>query len=94
MRELTGSGSVPELRVINKSDQPVLLIEAEEMEGAKQNWVLNTSILLKENSETLIPVSCTEECRWNCTSSQLADSGVVMPRKARVKKGLYRCDIF
>ena len=62
--EVSQSGSVPELKVVNKAEIPVLLLDGEELAGAKQNRVLNTTILLKENSETIIPVSCTEQGRW------------------------------
>ena len=45
--ELSQSGSVPELKVINKSAHLILLIDGEELIGAKQNRVLNTSVLLR-----------------------------------------------
>jgi len=63
--ELGAGGSVPELKVVNKAELPVLLLDGEELVGAKQNRVLNTTILLKEKSETVIPVSCTEHGRWS-----------------------------
>jgi hypothetical protein len=63
--EVSQGGSVPELKVINQGDLPVLLLDGEELVGAKQNRILNTTILLKEKSETLIPVSCTESGRWS-----------------------------
>ena len=43
--EVTEGGHVPELKVINKGDKPVLLLDGEELAGAKQNRVLNTTIL-------------------------------------------------
>jgi hypothetical protein len=81
--EVSKSGSVPELKVINKAEIPVLLLDGEEVVGAKQNRVLNTSILLKEKSETIIPVSCTEQGRWAYSSKEFSDSGTVMATSLR-----------
>ena len=84
--EVSQEGRVPELKVINKADTLVLLLDGEELAGAKQNRVLNTSILLKENSETIIPVSCTEQRRWSYKSQEFAESGTVMIPKIRKMK--------
>src|SRR5688500_15682407 len=84
--EINHSGSVPELAVINRADRPVLLLDGEELIGAKQNRVLNTTILLKEHSETVVPVSCTEHGRWSYKSAAFADSKVLMARKVRARK--------
>ncbi len=84
--EVDRSGSVPELKVITTSPRPILLLDGEELIGAKQNRVLNTSILLKGNSETLIPVSCTEQGRWHYTSAAFSDSGVIMSHRGRASK--------
>lgn len=84
--ELNQSGSVPELKVINKSAGLVLLLDGEELVGAKQNRVLNTSVLLKGNSETIIPVSCTEQGRWSYRSAAFADSDAMLASKVRSKK--------
>jgi len=81
--ELTEGGHVPELRVFNQSRKPVLLLDGEELSGAKQNRVLNTTILLKENSETVIPVSCTEQGRWSYRSAHFEESGHIMSAKLR-----------
>lgn len=83
--EISEGGSVPELKAINKGDLPILLLDGEELAGAKQNRVLNTTILLKEHSETVIPVSCTEQGRWSYRSSEFADSDVIMAQKLRYK---------
>ncbi|QUH22424.1 hypothetical protein HYG87_00915 [Methanobacterium alkalithermotolerans] len=84
--EISQQGSVPELKVHNKGDIPVLLVDGEEVWGAKQNRVLNTSILLQEKSETIIPVSCTEQGRWSYNSNQFSDSGHVAASKIRRRK--------
>ena len=72
--ELDDSGVVPELRVRNHAEIPVLILDGEELKGAKQNRIVNISILLKENFETIIPVSCVEQGRWSYTSRNFKDS--------------------
>ncbi len=84
--EVSQGGSVPELKVLNKGEMPVLLLDGEELAGAKQNRVLNTSILLKVNSETIIPVSCTEQRRWSYVSDKFQESGTVMAASMRGMK--------
>lgn len=86
--EVSEGGSVPQLSVANKADIPVLLLDGEELVGAKQNRVLNTSVLLKEQSQTTIPVSCTEQGRWSYVSRQFADSGSLMPHTLRTRKNV------
>ncbi len=83
--EVNQSGAVPELKVVNKADIPVLLLDGEELAGAKQNRVLNTTILLMEKSETIIPVSCVEHGRWAYTSNEFAESGNIMSNILRMK---------
>jgi len=61
VKEVSAEASVPELKARNNSDLPVLLLDGEELAGAKQNRVLNSTILVKEKSELIIPVSCTEQ---------------------------------
>ena len=61
--ELDQDGSVPELRLINKGKQKVLIIEGEELVGAKQNRIVNATFLVGANTKTVIPVSCSERFR-------------------------------
>ena len=84
--EVDQSGSVPNLKVINQSDQLVLILDGEEIVGAKQNRILNTSILIDKKSELVIPVSCTEVGRWQYTSREFSASNVIMSQKARSMK--------
>jgi hypothetical protein len=84
--EVSTGGAVPELKVINNAELPVLLLDGEELVGAKQNRVLNTSILLKEKSETVIPVSCCEHGRWSYASKEFSASKDLMPARMRNRK--------
>ena len=84
--ETTESGSVPQLKVTNRGNEFVLLIDGEELMGAKQNRVLNTSILIKGQSEITIPVSCTEHGRWSYMSREFRDSELVMAPLIRAAK--------
>jgi hypothetical protein len=81
--EVSEGGTVPNLKVFNKADVPVLLLDGEELAGAKQNRVLNTTILVNAGVEIVIPVSCTEQGRWSYASRELVDSGNVMSPKLR-----------
>jgi hypothetical protein len=81
--EVSTGGSVPELRVVNAGAERVLILDGEELVGAKQNRVLNTTILVDRKSELVVPVSCTEAGRWHEVSAHFADSGVVAERSVR-----------
>jgi len=84
--EISQGGSVPELKVINNSSHNVLLLDGEELAGAKQNRVLNTTILVAAGSSALIPVSCTEQGRWSYRSAYFEDSDVCMSPSLRSRK--------
>ena len=81
--EVSEGGSVPELMVANKGDVAVLILDGEELRGAKQNRVLNTTILVGPKSATKVPVSCTEHGRWSYESREFAESGNVMAASMR-----------
>src|SRR5215212_3222291 len=72
--EIDESGSVPELLAKNPLDSSVLLYDGEELIGAKQNRILNVTVLVPARSETKIPVSCVEEGRWSARSTHFAAS--------------------
>jgi hypothetical protein len=84
--EISEGGSVPELLVNNESAVPVLIIDGEELLGANQNRILNTTILLKEKSRTKVPVSCTEAGRWATVSAQFMESDAMLAHKIRSSK--------
>jgi len=83
--EVDEAGTVPELLAVNEGDRPVLLIDGEELQGAKQNRILNTSVLLPAKSKTRIPVSCVEEGRWSHVSATFK-AGNYAPSSLRQRK--------
>src|SRR5687767_16012496 len=44
--EISEHGSVPELRVVNRGRKPLLVVDGEELVGAKQNRIVNLTILV------------------------------------------------
>jgi hypothetical protein len=83
--EKSEGGTVPELRVINKSDRMVLILDGEELVGAKQNRIVNTTILIAGKTTTVIPVSCVEQGRWSYKSDKFYSEKRVMSSKLRSK---------
>ncbi|MFM7248026.1 MAG: ARPP-1 family domain-containing protein [Actinomycetota bacterium] len=63
--EVDDAGHVPELLVGNPLDRDVLLYDGEEVVGAKQNRVLEASILVAAGATHPIPVACVEAGRWH-----------------------------
>jgi hypothetical protein len=84
--EVSESGSVPELRVINRLPQPVILLDGEELTGAKQNRVLNLTIMIPAESEMAIPVSCVEAGRWRHVSDSFVAADRAQFARGRAKK--------
>ena len=60
VEEVNESGSVPNLVVTNKADRPLLISEGEILVGAKQNRVVNVTVLVAAGVKFLMPVSCVE----------------------------------
>jgi len=72
--EVSAGGSVPELQFVNGDDRRVFLLDGEELVGAKQNRVLNLSILVAAGKTIVIPVSCVERGRWSYRSREFSSS--------------------
>lgn len=66
--EISEGGSVPQLRVENKLNVAVFLMDGQELVGAKQNRILNTDVLVPAHGTLVIPVSCVEQGRWHRVS--------------------------
>jgi hypothetical protein len=70
--ETSATGSVPELALHNPLEENVLLYDGEELVGAKQNRILNVSVLCAAKARLTMPVSCVEEGRWRDVSASFA----------------------
>ena len=86
MTEKSAEGTVNEIKVTNKGPERVLLLDGEEIAGAKQNRIFNATILLKKQSESVIPVSCTEMGRWNYRSEKFSNANAIATPKLRKRK--------
>lgn len=84
--ELDQDGSVPELKVVNKSEAMVLILDGEELVGAKQNRIVNTTILIAGKDTIVIPVSCVEQGRWSYDSKKFSSQKRVMSPRMRAGK--------
>jgi len=85
--EEVGDGSVPELRVVNHADRPVLLLEGEVLGGLRQTRTLNTTVLVPARATLAIPVSCVEAGRWGVAQLMEREELHASPR-VRVSKSI------
>jgi hypothetical protein len=84
--EVDEAGDVPNLKVINKSERMVLILDGEELVGAKQNRIVNTTILIPGKATVVIPVSCVEQGRWHYDAPQFRSEERVMAPVMRARK--------
>jgi len=70
IEEVSEAGMVGQLRVHNRANQPILLVEGEVLLGMKQTRVLNLTILVPAQTVLEVPVSCVESGRWRAVSEQ------------------------
>ncbi|MEI7837441.1 MAG: DUF6569 family protein [Planctomycetota bacterium] len=83
--EVDQQAIVSELLASNSGQQMVLLLDGEELVGAKQNRILNTSVLIRAGTKTRIPVSCVEQGRWREVSRAFS-SGNYSSSSLRARK--------
>ncbi len=65
VKEVDDVGKVDTVLVINNSNQDLLLLSGEILEGAKQNRMIMENVIIKKNSSLEVKVSCVERNRWN-----------------------------
>jgi hypothetical protein len=64
----------------------VIILDGEELIGAKQNRIVNTTIVVAATTRITIPVSCVEQRRWHYTSRSFSSSRSVAYSSLRREK--------
>ena len=64
----------------------MLILDGEELVGAKQNRLVNATLLIAAQVELVIPVSCVERGRWHHTSAAFSSSEVFSYSRLRSQK--------
>ena len=84
--EISEAGSVPTLLLENLADMALFLLDGEELLGAKQNRIVNLTLLVPPRTRLEIPVSCVEQGRWSHQSAEFASSDRAMFSRGRARK--------
>ena len=86
VKEVSNAGSVSILLVSNQGPSPVFLLDGEELLGAKQNRIVNLSLMVPTDCEMEIPVTCVEQGRWSHVSDEFRPIGNSLYSTARARK--------
>jgi hypothetical protein len=86
VKEVSEEGDVNQLLFENLSDEDILMVDGEELLGAKQNRIANITIMVPSKKEIIIPVSCVERSRWSYQSKVFKRSKHHLHHRARANK--------
>ncbi len=86
VEETSLGGTVPTLRLTNTGAERVLLLDGEELVGAKQNRIVNTTVLVDAFSSLSLPVTCVEAGRWRQDTARFSSGGSHYNARGRQKK--------
>jgi ARG/rhodanese/phosphatase superfamily protein len=84
--EVTDAGVVNLIRVKNAGTKLLLLLDGEEVIGAKQNRIFNASFLVPPGAPIDLPVSCVEKGRWRARSQAFQASSRTVTQSVRAGK--------
>jgi hypothetical protein len=87
------SATVPELWMVNRSDDMVFVMDGEEVLGGKQNRIVNASFLIAPNSEVALPVSCVEHGRWHDVAPNFGSGEATFFSLRREKEDAVRANL-
>lgn len=89
IREVGENGIVGRLRVESLTALPLLLVQGELLRGAKQDRLLNASVLIGPRSEREVSVSCVEQGRWAFGAREdFVSAGATAPWRLRSSAAL------
>lgn len=94
IEEVSEEGRVQELTVHNFGAKPLLVPEGEILVGAKQNRVVNVSLLVPAKQSLRVPVSCVERGRWDYTSRRFRSTCYAHPRlRSKKMRSVQECRV-
>lgn len=85
VEEVSEGGEVPFLGVKNNGGTPILIPEGEILMGAKQNRVVNLTVLVAAKTSFKLPVSCVEQGRWHYRSRHFKPAAFAHPKLRDLK---------
>ncbi len=89
VKEVDESGDVGEIVVVNPTPHRVLLYDGEEIAGAKQDRIMNVSVLVEAGAPVHVPVSCIEVGRWRHESDAFRSADRTPTPRVRRAKALH-----
>ena len=89
VKELEEGERVNTIELENLSESYIFILDGDILKGAKQNRVVNTSVLVAPKTKIILPVSCVEEGRWQYKSSRFKPSDEIAHRSIRFSKANY-----
>lgn len=81
--EIDEGGAVPTIAVRNRAPVDALILDGTELRGAKQNRMVNVTVIAGKGTVTPIPVSCVEQGRWSYRSRQFSSAKRTVASKLR-----------
>ena len=91
VNEVNKRGSVRHLKLSNKSNQKILVLESELITGnaLKQDRVVDRTTLIPENTTIMLQVSCCEKNRWSpIVANNLSISDTLFFSKGRLDNSI------
>ena len=70
IKEISSGGSVQEVLVCNDASVPLVILEGQGLEGAKQNRILQKTVVVPAGKTIAVPVNCVERGRWRYNSNE------------------------
>ncbi|MEW6237636.1 MAG: HIRAN domain-containing protein [Candidatus Omnitrophota bacterium] len=92
VKEVSEEGRIGELILLNRGLKPILIPEGEILVGAKQNRVVNISLIAAAQNSLQIPVSCVERGRWRFTTKNFQSTHYAHPKlRSRKLQSVREC---
>lgn len=84
--EVGASGVVGQVRVLHRGALPLLVLQGEQILGAKQNRSFNASFIVAPGKDVVLPVSCVEQGRWQRKSAAFKAGATTLSPELRSRK--------